>query len=120
MDHGANGGIIGNDAVVYHVHSRSVDVTGINNHELNALKIVDAAAKVMSLRGPILGIFCQYAYHGVQHSIHSSGHFEAYLNKVDDRSMKVGGTQCVRTNDGYVIPLDIIDGFCRENDIESI
>jgi hypothetical protein len=31
---------------------------------------------------------------------------EAYKNKVDDRSMKVGGKQCIRTNDGYVIPLD--------------
>ena len=25
--------------------------------------------------------------------------------------MKVGGTQCIRTNDGYVIPLDIINGL---------
>jgi hypothetical protein len=25
--------------------------------------------------------------------------------------MKVGGKQCIRTNDGYVIPLDIINGL---------
>jgi hypothetical protein len=29
-----NGGI-GNDARVHHVHLREVDVTGIDNHELN-------------------------------------------------------------------------------------
>jgi hypothetical protein len=52
-----------------------------------------------------------YAYHGHNRSIHSSGQFEAYKNKVDDRSMKVGGKQCIRTNDGYVIPLDIINGL---------
>jgi hypothetical protein len=31
------GGIIGNDARVHHVHLREVDVTGIDNHELNSL-----------------------------------------------------------------------------------
>ena len=111
MDRGANGGIIGDDAVVFHVHSRSVDVTGINNHELNALKIVDAAGKIMSQRGPLLGIFRQCACHGVHRSIHSAGQFEAHRNVAHDRSMKVGGTQCIRTNEGCVIPLDIINGL---------
>jgi hypothetical protein len=43
MDRGANGGIISNDARVHHVHLREVDVAGIDNHELNSLKLVDAA-----------------------------------------------------------------------------
>lgn len=111
VDRGANGGILGNDAKVIHVHMREVDVTGIDNHELNALKLVDATAKVMTQLGPVIGIFRQYAYHGINRSIHSSGQFEAYKNKVDDRSMKVGGKQCINTNDGYVIPLDIINGL---------
>jgi hypothetical protein len=62
MDRGANGGIIGNDARVHHVHLREVDVTGIDNHELNSLKLVDAAAKIMTNKGPAIGIFRQYAY----------------------------------------------------------
>ena len=53
----------------------------------------------------------QYAYHGLNRTIHSSGQIEAYKNKVDDRSMKVSGTQCIRTNDGFVLPLDIIHGL---------
>jgi len=36
---------------------------------------------------------------------------EHYKNKVDDRSCKVGGTQCITTNDGYVFPMDIRDGL---------
>ena len=111
MDRGANGGIIGNDARVHHVHMREVDVTGIDNHEINSLKLVDAAAKIITNRGPAIGIFRQYAYHGLNRTIHSSGQLEAYKNHVDDRSMKVGGKQCIRTNDGYVIPLDIINGL---------
>jgi hypothetical protein len=62
-------------------------------------------SKIITHKGPAIGIFRQYAYHGHKCSIHSSGQFEAYKNKVDDRSMKVGGKQCIRTNDGYVIPL---------------
>ncbi len=111
MDRGANGGIIGDDAIVIHVHNRAVDVTGINNHELSALKIVDAAGKLLTQNGPVIGIFRQYAYHGINRSIHSSGQFEAYRNVVHDRSLKVGGSQCIRTNDGYVIPLDMINGL---------
>ena len=65
IDRGANGGIIGSDAVVIKVHHRKVDVTGIDNHELNSLKIVDASAKVMSNRGWVIVIMPQYAYHGV-------------------------------------------------------
>jgi hypothetical protein len=58
MDRGANGGILGNDAAYPCTHE--VDVTGIDNHELNALKLVDAALKITPTR-PAIGIFRQYA-----------------------------------------------------------
>ena len=111
MDRGANGGILGNDAKVYVRHQRHVDVTGIDNHELNSLQMVDGTAKIITQNGPAIVILRQYAYHGTGRSIHSAGQIEYYKNKVDDRSMKVGGTQCIRTVDGYVIPLDIINGL---------
>jgi hypothetical protein len=69
MDRGANGGHR-NDARVHHVHLREVDVTGIDNHEPTC-SLVDAAAKIMTNKGPA-GIFRQYAYHGVNRTIHSS------------------------------------------------
>jgi hypothetical protein len=53
----------------------------------------------------------QYAYYGKDRSIHSCGQMEHYGNMVNDRSMKVGGNQCIITLDGYVIPLDIINGL---------
>ena len=46
VDGGANAGILGNDARVIYTHGHEVAVTGIDNHELNALKLVDADAKV--------------------------------------------------------------------------
>ena len=112
MDRDANGGIIDNDANVFHVpHMREIDATGIDNHELNSLKLVDASTKVLTQHGPVIGICHQYAYHGLNCSIHSSGQFEAYKNLVDDRSMKLGGHQSIRTNDGYIFSLDIINGL---------
>ena len=38
VDRGANGNIVGNDARVIRKLERMVDVTGIDNHELNLLK----------------------------------------------------------------------------------
>ena len=111
MDRGANGGILGCDANVILIHTREVDVTGIDNHELNALKLVDASAKVITQLGPAIVILRQYAYHGRDRSIHSAGQIEHYKNTVNDRSMKVGGSQHVRTNEGYILPLDIINGL---------
>ena len=63
VDRGANGGIIGSDARGTLQHQQRVDVTGIDNHELTALKMVDASAKVQSHRGEIIVILQQYAYH---------------------------------------------------------
>ena len=113
VDRGANGGIIGDDAHVIHTyHSQEVDVTGIDNHEINSLKVVDASAKITTQRGDVIGIFRQYAYHGKGRTIHSSGQMEWFRgNKVKDRSIVVGGSQNIRTLEGYVIPIDIISGL---------
>lgn len=112
VDRGANGGILGIDARVTHIiPNREVDVTGIDNHEMNSLKIVNATAKVITQRGPVILILHQYAYHGLSRTIHSSGQIEAHGNHVDDRSFKTGGKQCIRTLDGYIIPIDIINGL---------
>ena len=59
VDRGANGGILGCDAKPFFTHTRTVNVTGIDNHELNHLKIVDASAKVMTQRGPVVVILKQ-------------------------------------------------------------
>jgi len=49
MDRGANGGIIRNDAHVLYTHpGQAVDVTGIDNHQIDSIKVVDASAKIFT------------------------------------------------------------------------
>ena len=95
VDRGANGGICGDDARPIYEHKRRVDVTGIARHELSGLPLCDCAAKLPSDRGPVIGIFQNYAYYGKDRTIHSSGQIEHCGNKVDDHSMKVGGRQFI-------------------------
>ena len=113
IDRGANGGILGDDAIVHRspYPAREVDVTGIDQHTMPTMKLVDATAKVQSQRGPIIIFLHNYAYYGKYKTIHSAAQIDHYNNKVDDRSARVGGKQCITTNDGYVIPLDIVQGL---------
>ena len=53
----------------------------------------------------------EYAYYGNGHTIHSSGQIEWNKNQVDDRSVKVGGSQCITTPDGYSFPLKCAGGL---------
>ena len=53
----------------------------------------------------------QYAYFGKGKTIHSSGQMEWFKNIVDDRSIRVGGTQRIMTNDNYIIPITIKNGL---------
>jgi len=49
VDGGANEGIIGNDAHVLCMHpGQEVDATGIDNHQIDSLKVVDASAKIFT------------------------------------------------------------------------
>ena len=111
IDRGANGGILGLDAQVLRNCYRTIDVTGIDNHELNALPLVDAYSKVMSSTGPIILILREYANHGVGRTIHSAVQIEAQGHTVDDRSMKANGKQHILTTCGRIIPLDILNGL---------
>ena len=111
VDRGANGGILGNDARVIFKRNKTVDVTGIDNHEITCLPMVDATAKTITDKGPVILILRNYAYHGTSRTLHSSGQIEWFQNKVYDTSMKVGGRQVIRTQDGYYIPINIIRGL---------
>ena len=111
IDRGANGGILGADAKVIHIHNHTLNVTGIDNHQVTGLKVVDASALAMSNRGPIILIMRQYAYHGQNRTIHSSLQIEYHGNYVDDRSLGAGGRQCIAFLQGYVCPLNIRNGL---------
>ena len=113
VDRGANGGIAGNDVRIIEKLHRHVDVQGIDNHQITHIPIVTAGGVTKTQRGNIILILHQYAYVGKGTSIHSSPQIEAYHNKVDDRAIKLGGTQSITTIDGYVIPLNAKNALMR-------
>ena len=111
VDRGANGGIAGNDVKIVSKTGRTINVTGINNHQLTNIPIGTVAAHAVSQRGECILIMHQYAIHQTNRSIHSCVQLEHFNNTVDDRSLKAGGLQRITTLDGYVFPLDIIEGL---------
>jgi hypothetical protein len=111
VDRGASGGIAGSDVCVISKTLHSVDIQGIDNHQIQNIPIVTAGGVVHSQRGPVIAILNQYAYVGRGRSIHSSCQLEWYKNEVNDRSIKVGGLQQITTLDGYIHPLNIVGGL---------
>ena len=111
VDHGANGGLAGSDMRVIHRTHRKINIQGIDNHEVTGLDVVTAATLLNTSQGKVIGIFNEYAYLGKGSSIHSSGQLEWFKTNVDEKSVKVGGTQLITTLDGYSVPLLIKDGL---------
>ena len=111
VDCGANGGLAGSDMrVIYKTH-RKINISGIDNHEVTGLDVVTAATLLNTSLGKVIGIFNEYTYLGKGSSIHSSGQLEWFKTLVDEKSIKVGGTQLITTLDGYSVPLLIRDGL---------
>ena len=111
VDHGANGGLAGSDMRVIHKTHRKINIQRIDNHEVTGLDVVTAATLLNISQGKVIGIFNEYAYLGKGSSIHSSGQIEWFTSNVDEKSVKVGGTQLIATLDGYSVPLLIKDGL---------
>jgi hypothetical protein len=112
IDRGANGGIAGSDVRIISKSDRAVNITGIDDHEMKNIPIGTVGAVVKSQRGEVIAIMHQYAIVGCGKSIHSSVQLEDYKNDVNDRSMKIkGGLQCIMTLDGYLHPINIVDGL---------
>ena len=111
IDRGANGGLAGADMRVIHTTPRKINIVGIDDHELTGLNVVTAAALLDTQKGPIIGVFHEYAHLGKGRSIHAPGQMEWFNCQVDDRSKIVGGAQQIETSEGYVIPLSIESGL---------
>ena len=111
VDHGANGGLAGLDMRVLHKTQCKINIQGIDNHEVTGLDVVTAVTLLNTSQGKVIGIFNEYAYLGKGSSIHSSGQLEWFKTTVDEKSVKVGGTQLIASLDGYSVPLLIKDGL---------
>jgi hypothetical protein len=113
VDRGANGGVAGNDVRIIFKTDRTVDIRGIDNHQVTDIDIGTVGGVVQSQKGPIIAVMHQYALLNKGHSIHSPCQFESYKVTVDDKSVRAGGTQRIQTPDGYTIPLTVKDGLAR-------
>jgi hypothetical protein len=112
VDRGANEGLAGNDMRVIAVDPhQKVSISGLDNHQVTDLDIEMAGTHLQSQRGPVIGIFHQYARMPMGRIIHSSNQLEHHKLDVDERPMKVGGSQCITTPNGYAFPVDVIDGL---------
>ena len=76
VDRGANGGLAGSDVRILSKSSRKCTVTGIDQHQIKGLYIVQCAALVETNHGYLTLIMNEYAYYGKGHTIHSSGEIE--------------------------------------------
>jgi len=99
---------LANDAKVIFKCNKTADVTGVDNHELNSRPMVDATAKTITDKGPVILILGNCPCHVLNRTLHSAGQIAWFHNKVCDTSMKVGGRQVIKTVDGYCIPINVI------------
>jgi hypothetical protein len=114
VDRGANGGVAVDDVRVIFKTSRTVDIRGIDNHQVVDIPIGTVGGVVTTQKGPVIAILHQYALLGKGTSIHSPCQLEAYHNDVNDKSVHThGGLQRITTLEGYVIPLSIQSGLAR-------
>jgi len=103
--------MLGNDTKVIFKRSKTADVACVDNHEIAALPMVDATAKTVMDKGPVILILWNHACHGINHTLHSAGQIEWFKKKAHGTSMKVGGRQVIRAADGCCIPINIIQGL---------
>ena len=54
VDHGGNGGLAGSDMHVIHKTHRSINIQGIDNHEVTGLDVVTAATLLKTSHGKSL------------------------------------------------------------------
>ena len=113
VDRGTNGALAGKDIRIICKHNppRYIDVSGLNSHQVKDLEIVTARGVAPSQRGPVIIILHQYAHLGSENTIHSCIQLESFNNVVDDKSIHHKGSQTITTNDGYIHPLDFINGL---------
>jgi hypothetical protein len=84
VDRGANGGIAGSSVHIISTTGCTVDITGIDNHQLTKIKIGTVGSYADSQRGPVILIMHQHAIYQQNQTIHSSVQLEHFKSIVDD------------------------------------
>jgi hypothetical protein len=71
IDGGANGGLGGTDVRVMGEACCTADVAGIGAKSVTNLPICTVGAVIQTQKGPIIGVFNQYAHYGKGQTVHS-------------------------------------------------
>ena len=88
---------------------RAVGIRGVDNHEIKSMPLITAGGVASTISGDVIVIMHQYECHGKNKTVHSSPQMGHHKNKVDDRSIKVGGIQHMNTLENYKIALSIMN-----------
>ena len=89
VDRGANGGLAGDDVRIITKTDRTVDVSGIDDHQMDDLSVVTAGGVTRTTDGKVIVIMNQYAGVPGGKTIHSSIQLEHFENLVNDKPSKV-------------------------------
>ena len=112
VDRGVNVTVLSSESVrILHLSDETLDVNVLGDHEMENLKIGSAGGVVTTQSGEILAVFNEIAYRATGKSVISSIKVEDNGIHIDDRSTNHGGNQCITTYEGYVIPLDCVQGL---------
>ena len=112
IDRGANGSIAGNDMKVIRNTGQSIDLSGIDDHTIRNLPIVDAGGVTRTQKGDIILVVHQTAYMPEGRSIISTGQLEHFKIKVDEKPLRITGkVPTITTLEGYEVPICIRRGL---------
>ena len=112
-DGGCNGGLAGNDVIILEETMDKVNVKGIANSTIDSVPVGTVSGLISTNKGPVIGIFHQYACHGQGSTIHSVNQLRSFGLEVNDIPKSCpGGGQAIKTPEGYIIPLAVRDGLC--------
>ena len=117
VDRGANGFVTGCDTRIIerNVGNPMVHIEGIDNHRMNDIPITTSGGVIQTHKGPAIGIVRNAAHTGTGRSILSCIQMEAFGIDVGDRAISLGGTQRIKTPEGYVIPISFERGLAYIN-----
>ena len=101
----------GADVRVLHKTLNTANVSGITDMSVHDLPICTVAALIETHKGPIIGLFHQYAHYGNGKTVHSVNQLKHFGIMIDDTPHQLQGKQSITTPEGYVIPISIRNGL---------
>ena len=112
VDRGANGGITGRDMRQLDFALRTIDLSGLDDHTVNKLRLAHSVALVRSTEGKCIGHWFQMAHMPNGKSILSTLQMEAYGCTVNDKAALITNEHpYIKSPCGKVFPLSTRQGL---------